>query len=288
MSKIRLIIISGVAGAGKTTVASVCEEHAYYVVEDIPLKMFPSLLDLFKKEPANYSKVAIFVSLDNAEDFIKTAKTDPHFNVSALGLDCSIDILMGRFKLTRHIHPLQPKGYTLIDALKSDERLMGQVRSYFDIYLDTSGLSEKDLRKLTSHFLGDKKSMRMNVCFSSFGYKFGLPRDAEVVIDARVLKNPYWVPELSRLTGLDKAVIAYIDADPKTSPFMKKLFSLLEDYLLAAEEEGRNFVFIDIGCSGGQHRSVYVTERLYDHFKNKYNCAVTHRELSRYVDEDRN
>jgi UPF0042 nucleotide-binding protein len=215
--KVQLVIVSGVAGAGKTTVASVCEEHGYYVVEDLPSKMLPALLSVFEHDPATYGKAAVFVNISVASEIIEIAKKDAAFDVVGIGLDCSIDTLLNRFRLTRHIHPLQPRGYTLMDALKEDEAAMEKCRSAFDIYIDTSNLTEKDLRKMVGSLLEKGDSTKnITVVFSSFGYKYGLPRDAEVVLDARVLANPYWVDALRKYTGLDQPVIDYIDKDPKT------------------------------------------------------------------------
>jgi len=285
--KIDLIIISGVAGAGKTTVAHVCEEKGIYVVEDLPKELFPSLCEIFKNNPLSYPKVAIVIPISDAEYIISLAKADPAFETRAVGLDCSNDSLLSRFRLTRHVHPLQPKGYSLDEAMRIDAELMKRARPCFDIYIDTTGLTEKDLRKLVINALLDITLGAITVVFSSFGYKYGLPRDAEVVIDARILANPYWVAELSHLTGLDQPVIDYIRRDPKTEPFLQSLYALIGGYIKAAYNESRNFCFIDVGCSGGQHRSVFVAEQLYEHFRDEYHCVISHRELTRYIDDEK-
>src|SRR5574344_1341094 len=224
MDKMKMVLVSGVAGAGKTSFASVCEEKGYHVIEELPVSMIPSLLDVFKANPAEYAKNALFVNIVKLEDAATLLRADPAFDTTVVGLDCSRDVLLTRFRLTRHIHPLQPKGYTLEEALEMDEKAMKQTQPILDLYIDTTGLPEKDLRKKAAAILGDKQS-QLNVVFSSFGYKYGLPRDAEIVIDARVLANPYWVPELCRLTGLDEPVREYIESDPKTKVFLTKLFS---------------------------------------------------------------
>jgi UPF0042 nucleotide-binding protein len=286
MDKMKLVLVSGIAGAGKTTFASVCEEKGYHVIEELPVSMIPSLLDVFKAKPEEYAKNALFVNIVKLEDAAALLRADPAFDTQVVGLDCSRDVLLTRFRLTRHIHPLQPKGYTLEEALDMDEKAMKLIQPLLDVYIDTTGLTEKDLRKKAAAILGDQKS-RLNVIFSSFGYKYGLPRDAEIVIDARVLTNPYWVKELSRLTGLDKPVIDYIKQDPKTPLMLDKLFGVLDPYFLSAIEEGRPYCTVDVGCSGGQHRSVFVAEELYAHYKNQYACTVYHREINRYVEDEK-
>jgi UPF0042 nucleotide-binding protein len=286
IKKTPLLLISGVSGAGKTTLAHVAEEKGFYVVEDLPTSIIPALLDCFKKDPKTYTKVALVVSIENAESVITLVKNDSSFELLSVGLDCSFASLMNRYRLTRHIHPLQPKEYSLEDAIKSDASLMESARPSFDIFIDTSGLNEKDLRKIATNTIGDENGV-ITVIFSSFGYKYGLPLDAEIVLDARVLANPYWVPSLSRLTGIDQPVIDYIDKDKRTKPFMNQIVPLVDNYIKSAIEEGRNFLNVDIGCSGGQHRSVYVAQHLYDHFSKRYHCVIVHRELSRYIDDEK-
>ena len=282
----KMVLVSGVAGAGKTTFASACEEKGYHVIEELPISMIPSLLGVFKANPAEYAKNAFFVNIVKLEDAAALLRADSAFDTTVLGLDCTRDVLLTRFRLTRHIHPLQPKGYTLEEALEMDEKAMKQVQPILDVYIDTTGLTEKDLRKKAAAILGDKQS-RLNVIFSSFGYKYGLPRDAEIVIDARVLTNPYWVKELSRLTGLDKPVVDYIRQDPKTALMLDKLYGILDPYFESAIEEGRSYVTVDVGCSGGQHRSVFVAEELFAHYKSQYTCTVYHREINRYVEDEK-
>jgi UPF0042 nucleotide-binding protein len=284
--KIRLLLVSGVSGAGKTTFASVCEERGFYVIEDLPLSMIPSLLEVFKNEPATYEKVAVFVGISHVQAAAAICHKDSAFETTVVGLDCSLEVLMTRFRLTRHIHPLQPKGFTLEEALQADAQAMREAKPFCDLYIDTSGLSEKELRKEAAALLLGG-SPKLTVIISSFGYKYGLPRDAEIVLDSRALANPYWVKELSHLTGLDQPVIDYIEKDPKTPIFLNKVYSLLEDYLAHAQEEGRAYAFIDVGCSGGQHRSVFVAEKIYEHFKTLYPCSVSHRELARYLEDEK-
>lgn len=284
--KTQLLLVSGVSGAGKTTLASVCEEHGYYITEEIPIAMISSLLAAFGKNSSVYSKVALFVGLSSFEKASALVRSSPYVTPLVWGLDCSSDVLMTRYRLTRHTHPLQPKGYSLEEAIHIDATRMAKLRPLFDVYLDTSGLSERDLRIKAASLL-EKRDPKLRLIISSFGYKYGLPRDAEIVIDARCLINPFWVPTLSRLTGLDKPVVDYIEKDPHTQDFMSKLFELLSDYLVHAQADGRSFVVLDVGCSGGQHRSVYVAEALAKHFSADYDCTVYHREIMRYREDRR-
>ncbi len=278
--KVEVLLVSGVSGAGLTTLAGVVEEHGYHVVEGVPSPLIPATMSLFKKEIAQYAKVALFVDLPNLRDAAQAVRADEGVASSVWGLDCSFEALMSRYRLTRHTHPLQPRGYSLEKALLEDAALMAALRPIFDVCLDTSDLTEKALRLKASALL-EKREHSLGLFIMSFGYKYGVPRDAEVVIDARGLANPYWVKELSALNGLDAAVKDYIAKDPETAPFLAALYAFLDRYLLLAEKEARGFVFLDVGCSGGQHRSVYIAEALKAHYEGTYDVKVMHRELGR-------
>ena len=281
--KIVLLLVTGCSGAGKTTVASVAESLGYYITESIPAAMIDSLLAVFKSDPQTYGKVALFVPIDNFQKVRERIVKDKEIALKSWGLDCSFDVLMARFRLTRHIHPRQPRGMTLDEAIQQDRQIMDAIRDNFDIYIDTTSLSEKELR-IKARALIETDGASLSVFFSSFGFKYGLPRDSEMVIDARFLPNPYWDDELAKMTGLDAPVIEYIEKSPITKDFMKSLYNLLDLYFSESAKLGRGFVTVNVGCTGGQHRSVYIVEQLYKHYRDLYDCTLSHRELSRYVE----
>ncbi|MBR6865978.1 MAG: hypothetical protein IKM80_01905 [Bacilli bacterium] len=225
--KIKLLLVTGCSGAGKTTVASVAESLGYYIVEQIPSSLALSLIDVFKKEPQTYGKVALFVNLDKFERVYNAIKEEEGIELKTWGLDCSFDELMSRFRLTRHIHPLQPKGYTLEEAIGNDRTNIDKLRPLFDIYIDTTSMTEKYFRAYAGTIIGEERS-KLFVFFSSFGFKYGLPRDSEIVIDARLLPNPYWVKELRPLTGLDQPIKDYLEQSEVTSKFLNGLFGNLD------------------------------------------------------------
>ena len=278
--KIKLLLVTGCSGAGKTTVASVAESLGYYIVEQIPSSLALSLIDVFKKEPQTYGKVALFVNLDKFERVYNAIKEEEGIELKTWGLDCSFDELMSRFRLTRHIHPLQPKGYTLEEAIGNDRTNIDKLRPLFDIYIDTTSMTEKYFRAYAGTIIGEERS-KLFVFFSSFGFKYGLPRDSEIVIDARLLPNPYWVKELRPLTGLDQPIKDYLEQSEVTSKFLNGLFGNLDLFFEETIKQGKGFVSVNVGCTGGQHRSVYIAEALYEHYKDKYKCSINHRELSR-------
>jgi UPF0042 nucleotide-binding protein len=179
MAKMKMVLVSGVAGAGKTSFASVCEEKGYHVIEELPVSMIPSLLDVFKARPEEYAKNALFVNIVKTDDAAKILRADDAFDTTVVGLDCSREVLLTRFRLTRHIHPLQPKGYTLEEALEMDEKAMKEIQPssrYLHRYDRPDREGPPDKKPIT--ILGENKA-KLNVVFSSFGYKYGLPRDAE-------------------------------------------------------------------------------------------------------------
>ncbi len=280
--KIKLVLLSGLAGAGKTSATWAFEASGYYVVEDIPSKMVKDLFALFKAEPERFSRCALVLPLEDVGEAYRLAKKEESFEVTSIGLVCKRDVLLTRYKLTRHIHPYMIRGgYALEEALDIDWRLYESAEDVFDVKIDTSSLSESSLRQRIFSILKEGNKKMLAVSFTSFGYKFGVPLDADTIFDARVLANPYWVKGLSHLTGLDKEVIDFIEADSKTKPFMEATVSYLRSFLPLCEEDGRLYVYVGIGCSGGQHRSTYVASKLYEIFQHEYPCSLYHRELDK-------
>ncbi len=277
--KIQLAIITGVSGAGKTITLSNFEENQYVVIDNIPLTVIPSLFLEFKKKPILYHKVALSVNLAYAKKVYELAKNDEDFSVIFLGLDCSKDVLLERFKLNRRIHPLQHKGRTLLQCIKEDQFLINSLREEFTHYIDTSKTSLFELRSYLNSNIFSVKEGRMIVNFISFGFKKSVPLDTDMVIDVRTLPNPYWVNELRELTGLDQNVKDYIFSSPKTTEFLKHLTDYLSYYLIEVEHTNRKAITIGIACSGGQHRSVAIAEYLKDYYSKKYNTSVAHRDL---------
>lgn len=279
----KFVILTGVSGAGKSTISHAFEERNFQIVENIPYEVFPSFLKTIDQNPLKFERVECVVRLDDAEKIIPLARQDPNLETQVIVLDCSVPELRSRYRLSRHIHPLEASGLTLEQAIAHDKATMASVRPLADLYIDTTGLQSTDLRKTVFCSLDSGKDTKMAVIFASFGYKYGIPQDAEIVLDTRIVPNPFWVKGLSNLTGLDKPVIDFLNAQPECPILFQHMCDYLDYYLPRLEKEGRSFVFVDIGCSGGQHRSVYFAERLYQRYKTQYLCTISHRELPRYV-----
>ncbi|MCQ2742876.1 MAG: RNase adapter RapZ [Bacilli bacterium] len=279
----KLIILTGVSGAGKSTFAHVFEEKGYARVENVPEDVIPSFIESVKR--GKDKSVSLMVAPQYAEEVILSAKKERDLKTKVIVLDCSSEELHARYRLTRHVHPLEATGIPLDECLADDKDHVMKVRKYADVYIDSTGLSSNQLRKIAHMITSDGEGHKMEVILTSFGYKYGVPQDAEVIFDTRIVPNPYWVKGLRDTTGLDKETIEFLDSQKETKEMMDNITSYLEYYLDKLEREGRNYVFIGIGCTGGQHRSVYFVEKLAERLSFRYNTEAIHRELHRFIKE---
>ena len=276
-----LVLITGVSGAGKTGCLQTFEESGYYIVDNIPSAVVETLLETFKKKPTKYSKIALSVNLGSAKKVFDIVSKDKNFSLDFVGLDCSNEALLERFRLSRRLHPLQASGYTLEQAIKKDFDDIKLLRDLFTFYIDTSKITQADLRRYLYQNIIREKGDGFVVTFVSFGYKKIIPLDIETVFDVRLLPNPYWVPELRELTGKDEKVRDYIFNSDVTKEYLKHVIGYLSYYLPKLKEQGRKHAFIGVACSGGQHRSVAVADYLAKYFSKQYATAVNHRDMQK-------
>lgn len=277
---IEVVIVTGVAGSGKSTALYTFEEGGYYVIDNVPLDIVKPLFDTISKN-LRYEKVAVAVPLDIANETYQIAKGYKKFHVSFLGITCTRDALNERYRLSRRRHPLQSQGYTLDQALERDYSLLERVQENLTSFIDTSKLDKKEFSSIIQSSIMGLKDGNFSVMFMSFGYKKVVPQDIETVFDVRLLPNPYWVSELKDLTGLDKKVQDYVLNKKVTKEYLKHVIDYLEYYLEELKKNGKEHANIGIACSGGQHRSVTIAEYLAKHFSKKYNTHVTHRDIYR-------
>lgn len=278
-----LVILSGVSGSGKSTALFAFEEMKYNCIENIPLQLCDSMLDIIEQnQEKTYSKTVLSISLVDAREFIIRAKKRKKLKLTVTLLHASKNELLARYKLTRHVHPLQAQGLTLDAALDREIEASDQVREFADLFVDTTGLGIVEFRKLLfTHYRRQKKGL-MTVSFVSFGFKHGAPSDADLVFDTRVIPNPYYIDELKRLTGKDKPVADFIEQQPVAQELKKQMYEFLTFYLAKANAESRGYFVVAIGCSGGQHRSVYFAEQLCKHYSASYKTLVHHRDMKRF------
>ena len=285
----KIIIISGLSGSGKSVALHTLEDEEFYCVDNLP----PSLLVDFVSEVSqdgvpNYRKIAIGIdartSAENLSKFPQTLETlrQQALDIEVIFLDAETQVLLKRFSETRRRHPLSQDGLPLRDAIKQERLLLNVLKEGADLVIDTSNKNVHDLRKLIIENVRDpSKHSALSVLFQSFGFKHGVPRDTDFIFDVRCLPNPYWVPELRTLTGLDQAIQDFLQEQPLVSEMIRSIQSFLEKWLPEYEAEKRRYITISIGCNGGQHRSVYICEKLAKIFKeNTINkISVRHREI---------
>lgn len=278
-AKPTLVIVTGASGAGKTTFLYTLEELGFYIVENTPVSLMDALFGEFEDHPDKYPRVALSVSLQVAEATHGIALRHKGIKTIFQGLDCSIPVLIERFKLTRRIHPLQHEGLTLLQALHKDANDLAALKERFDYYLDTTKTTGSQLRKyIYDVYIGFERK-RLNVVFVSFGYKKVIPQDLDIILDTRMLPNPYWTESLRDLTGLDKPVVDYVLDNDIARDYLKHVTDFLDFYLGQLEKEHRPVITIGFGCSGGQHRSVVVAEYFKRYYARRFQTIVVHRDI---------
>jgi len=281
---IELIIFTGVGGGGKSLAMQSFEESGYLVTDNLPIAVAEEYFKVIESDPKKYKKVAITVTLENAQETFELAKKHKSFDTKFVGITCAADVLNERFRLTRKLHPRQVEGLSLDECIKDDVNNIRPLREYFDFYIDTTKLSKNEFRNIIfDTCLGHKH--KFTVSFYSFGYKVSVPQDIETVFDVRLLPNPFWVPELKHKTGLDKEVIDYVLDAPETKVYLKNIIKYLDFYLEELKKNNRNHTSIGIACSGGQHRSVVISNYLCKYYSKKYVTNVSHKDLVKKVEE---
>ena len=276
----KIVIISGVYGSGKSTALYTFEEAGYYVIDNLPLEVAKQFFDTVLKKKS-YEKVAIAVPLENANEIFDLARNYKDFDVKFLGITCSREALNERYRLSRKLHPLQSQGYTLDSALERDYKILESVRENLTCLIDTSKLDIKEFKKTIHNVVMGIKGDKFSVMFMSFGYKKSVPQDIETVFDVRLLPNPYWVPSLKNLNGLDQEVKDYVLKAPETKEYLKHVTDYLDYYLEELKKSGKGHANIGIACSGGQHRSVAVAQYLFEFYSKKYETSVSHRDIKK-------
>jgi RNase adapter protein RapZ len=279
------VIVTGLSGSGKSYVERCFEDVGFFCIDNLPLALLDPFLDeLFARE-APKQKVCVVLDIRNpdfASEFPESYRRIKLRVPSAklIFLDASEDSLIRRFSETRRPHPIA-EGKSLLDALRREREILSDVRSLADVLIDTSSLTVHELRGVISRTFGSGES-GLVVSVTSFGFKYGCPYDVDLLFDVRFLANPHFVPELKPKTGEDPAVAAYIEKDPETGPFLKRLLDFVGYLLPRYEKENKSYLSIGIGCTGGRHRSVYVAERLAESLRRKnLPVRVRHRDAER-------
>jgi UPF0042 nucleotide-binding protein len=261
-----IVVITGLSGAGRSTAAKSLEDLGWFVVDNLPPGLLPTMVDLAARTNGAVSRMAAVVDVRS-----RAFSTDLKSAISELGargatarvvfLEAAEDTLVRRFDSERRPHPLQGTG-RVTDGIAAEQELLREVRGDADLVLDTSRLNVHELRARMRSFFSGGKAGGLRLSIVSFGYKYGLPVDADLVADCRFLPNPHWIAELAPMTGQDAPVLEYILSQPGAIEFLDRYAELLRIVLPGYEREGKRFVTLAVGCTGGKHRSVAIAEQL--------------------------
>ncbi len=273
----RLVIVSGLSGSGKSVALHMLEDLDYYCIDNIPAGLLPMFIShTVRSGDIAYGSTAVGVDARNSPlDVASVPKLVDELKRS--GVNCEVlflraeeDALLKRYSETRRRHPLSRDGLGLADAIRQEHVLLQPIADAADLVIDTTRSSVHELRELIRQRVGARVEGRMSILFESFAYRHGVPGDADFVFDVRSLPNPYWEPGLSRLTGRESQVIEYLERFPIVNTMFEDIVGFLDRWIPELLKTNRSYLTIAIGCTGGQHRSVYLVERLAKHFAAKF------------------
>ncbi|GDY28900.1 RNase adapter RapZ [Gandjariella thermophila] len=286
-SGIEVAVVTGLSGAGRSTAAKCLEDLGWFVVDNLPPELIATMVELGAQARGVITRVAVVMDVrsraftDDLASVIKDLDARG-YKPRVLFLEATDEVLVRRFEQVRRSHPLQGDG-RLVDGIKAERHLLGPLREHADLVLDTTGLSVHQLRAKIEDAFGTETSARTRVTVLSFGYKYGLPMDADLVMDVRFLPNPFWIPELREQTGLDSDVRNYVLGQEGAEEFLDRYHDLLRLIGTGYRREGKRYLTLAVGCTGGKHRSVAISEELAGRLANEDGMAVkvVHRDLGR-------
>jgi len=281
----KVILVSGMSGAGKSTATRILEDMGYHIIDNFPVQLLSLLADIIETSTdPRYSYIALSTSARDFPEFLRGIKGES-IDVKVLFLDASDLVLIRRYKSTRRTHPLllSNTANTLEEAIAVERQMLSRAKNNSFVTLDTSFMTEKEVKRTIEQYFSKSAAPAFSISFISFGYKYGVPMDADLMIDVRFLPNPYWVPELRVYSGDDKPVYDYVMEKPETQEFLKRLLAFTDYAFAQYVKEGKNHFTVAIGCTGGQHRSVAITNYLYEHYKEQYHAYKSHRDERNWI-----
>ncbi|OGE22680.1 MAG: RNase adaptor protein RapZ [Candidatus Dadabacteria bacterium RIFCSPHIGHO2_12_FULL_53_21] len=279
-----LVIISGVSGSGKSTAMNVLEDLGYYCIDNLPMMLLPKFIELCENSQGDINKIALVVDIregvffKGAPEVIKDLKEKGH-PIDVIFLDSSDTALVRRYKETRRKHPLSVNG-NILEGISKEREMLKDLKELSSYSIDTSDFNVHELKELIKSKFDKSHSQKLLVNILSFGYKHGHPYDADMVFDVRFLPNPFFVEELKELNGLDDEIVEFVLSKEVTKEYFKKLTEFLEFLIPRYEKEGKSYLTIAVGCTGGKHRSVVITKKLSEHFKHLSPVTI-HRDISK-------
>ena len=283
----RLVVISGHSGSGKTSALNILEDAGYSCIDNLPASLLQNLISQLSKGPAlRGKKLAVGIDARNLLGDLSTIAAILK-KIRAEGVQVDVIFmyarrpdLVRRYSETRRKHPLSTNGISLMEAIELEDSLLAPIAKITNQKVDTTGLSQNQLRGLITKIVERDNVNYMSILFESFGYKRGLPENSDFIFDVRCLPNPYWKTELRHKTGLEPAVIQFLEAQVEVAAMLADIIGFLDRWIPKFHENNRSYLTISIGCTGGQHRSVYMANRLYMHyFELQNDVQVGHKEL---------
>jgi UPF0042 nucleotide-binding protein len=288
----QLAIISGRSGSGKTTALQILEDLNFFCVDNLPLFLLPNLIQEIQEEKRNqtkldYEHIAVGIDARNLASQIGNygkiieALEQKNIECSTIYLDSKDEILLRRFNASRRKHPLSNEDTSLAEAIANEEQLLKPIEDKALLSIDTSSLTVHQLRETIKQQIFHSQSQQTSILIQSFSYKHGIPIDADFVFDVRCLKNPHWEESLKALSGLDKSVQKFLEQDAKVNSMLEDISRLLKKWTPEFEANNRSYLSIAIGCTGGQHRSVFMAEKLAEALQDEFSkIQIRHRELN--------
>ncbi len=286
-SHVRIVVVSGLSGSGKSTAIRALEDIGFFCIDNLPIVLMPKLVELFPGTPAEIEQIAVVADaregafLNEFEKMLARIRAQGS-RVDVVFLDCADEVLVRRYNETRRRHPLAPHG-SLQDGIVQERSLLSRLRQLADHVFDTSGLNPHQLRQLIKeHFTRAQDGSRMNLALVSFGFRHGIPEEADLVFDVRFLPNPYFVAELREKNGTDPEVHRYVTANEDAQALLDSIAQFLLRFRPLYDREGKSYLSVCIGCTGGKHRSVAIVEELGRRLQSSQGpLAIRHRDMNR-------
>ncbi len=281
----KLMVISGRSGSGKSVALRVLEDLGFYCVDNLPVDLLPAFISANENTQQD---IAVSIDVRNwpqchqeISSLLKEIRQ--HIEVNVIFIDANDETLIKRYSETRRLHPLSRNNMTLEQAIHHEHELLLDLKKHADIVIDSTQYSIHDLSESLRNRIIGKPSQDLVMVFESFGFKHGLPSDADFVFDVRFLPNPHWIATLRPQTGLDEEVQQYLSGHTEVTQLIYQIRTFIENWLPMLEKNNRSYLTVAIGCTGGQHRSVYVTQQLGEYFQNKrHKVQIRHRSLEKY------
>jgi UPF0042 nucleotide-binding protein len=284
IDNLSLVIITGLSGAGKTQALQSLEDMGFFCVDNLPPSLLKKFVELCAQSQGKIDKAAVVCDLRGGEFFSSLNQAlrdllEAGFRYQILFLEASDNVLVNRYKESRRRHPISPRG-NILEGIRAERRYLTELRGQAHRIIDSSDLTNAQMKKKIREVFGSENDpARMSVSVVSFCFKYGIPLDADIIIDVRFLPNPYYLKELKSLNGKDKKVRDYVLVNKIASEFMDRFLNMLEFVLPHYLKEGKSHLVIGIGCTGGQHRSVAIVEKTAEYLQKNFYCTVSHRDI---------